>query len=1173
MPPRGKNVILVTYEITFEKLNLTSTGAKNYNAKRLILAWRRGTKKENKGESGAANCTQRVCHFKHTVTFQATLVQDKKTDEFEEKLLGIAVRVHDADAKPKKGVKVPKSIGKTLLDIGKYGNNNTSADTIVSLSSRKLPSVTVHINTTWERFNGKTLKAVEATEDPSKKAAANVKTLNANSQALGDKDEEDKKKKAEDEEKKKKKAEAKKAKSKKGKKEKGDGKDGDDSEVDGGSGKNKKKKKKGAGVEDTAAGVATAAEDGAASAAGAVGAAVVGAVDIAGITAQKPKSRIRCGDQEYDLETGSQGSNEEEMSEAVQFTEDVTDGDGNEDEPGLEHDPFDDGDADVDPAQRIGAALGRMSTGGGGGADMHENDDNDDVVFGEGFPLTVRDKDYDMGEADIEALYDTILYCIFLPVYREMDGGVSPMYLLYVFRTSLGLTKRNQDDLVDLALETSCSYEYALLQFKFQLQKLDSHPYYNRDTMRGLSSFLQWKDDEKKRLTDMIEKLQELANPDEVSQPSQKVIGHLNKLVKYRCHHLYHEMLSILFEYEKPSVERETMKAGDDESCEEPHGRRSTRAMSLSDVAPALLTESARWLLTEYGERHQIRPLYREICWLDVQARHFKPSLERQCAIFHSLQDVVTALQDDECTMSLQDEDLLNNTLNCIYGNLSRQFETLLSFVDMFESSASLKISMRMIEVANQAESRCPTRNVSVRSTLLKEYVQGAVQYQYKTMTKAVHDDLDSQGKKVKDADRLVNVCNLLTIEILNAQCLDSVFKDHFDIVSLCISEYLELLIDDVHTCLKPLSTLTAPAEVLPLCIKLRETNVQLLSMFPTNCVEVQSVSSVFHPFIAKWTASTFQRLRIWVRQTCGMDKWNRVPKMKHTRAVDDIFAKLNEPMHALRELSGAVVSDEDPNAVNMLTAYGEAVVCAIGEFYSECVHETFLESIPVPEGNQEELKKKFSTVVYDEKKKQTMKRKFVMEGTDILKTIPKKAVPDFEAEIPLLHVRASNLLAFGEQLDELVAKYPVEFMQTFTPALRALKKTISMELHLLTCWMNISIEKELDFFVNKNKAKTKPKLKRKGLDGLFEFLETELGVLSQGLDGNLLTAVLRKLWKTSVYDLQGLIVPNLPSSSADKIKQALTELQKFFDKFGRGFASFAALENETIRMLEANTS
>ncbi len=88
--PKEKNKLKIKFEVALK--TVSNISAKS-NEKYVYIAWKRGKKKGNRGESKRVKVTNGVANFAdETFTFEATLVQFEKLKKFEEKKMELSLK-------------------------------------------------------------------------------------------------------------------------------------------------------------------------------------------------------------------------------------------------------------------------------------------------------------------------------------------------------------------------------------------------------------------------------------------------------------------------------------------------------------------------------------------------------------------------------------------------------------------------------------------------------------------------------------------------------------------------------------------------------------------------------------------------------------------------------------------------------------------------------------------------------------------------------------------------------------------------------------------------------------------------------------------------------------------------------------------------------------------------
>eukprot|EP00026_Physarum_polycephalum_P000657 Phypoly_transcript_00658.p1 GENE.Phypoly_transcript_00658~~Phypoly_transcript_00658.p1 ORF type:complete len:1364 (+),score=481.35 Phypoly_transcript_00658:143-4234(+) len=118
----------------------------------LFISWKRGSKKENSGESKHAAIKDQTAVFDFTLPLICTLYQDPKKG-FEEKSVVFTLKEET------KGGKKANTLGKLAIDLAEFANSKTERIRTFTIKEKKTPvaNITLSFKTTWLKMDGKTL--------------------------------------------------------------------------------------------------------------------------------------------------------------------------------------------------------------------------------------------------------------------------------------------------------------------------------------------------------------------------------------------------------------------------------------------------------------------------------------------------------------------------------------------------------------------------------------------------------------------------------------------------------------------------------------------------------------------------------------------------------------------------------------------------------------------------------------------------------------------------------------------------------------------------------------------------------------------------------------------------------------------------------------------------------
>eukprot|EP01104_Vermistella_antarctica_P018896 TRINITY_DN717_c2_g1_i1.p1 TRINITY_DN717_c2_g1~~TRINITY_DN717_c2_g1_i1.p1 ORF type:complete len:1200 (-),score=468.87 TRINITY_DN717_c2_g1_i1:99-3698(-) len=118
------------------------------NDNHVFVAWRRGAKKDNSGETDPITVTKRVALMNQVVECPCTLIFDQKTQKVEEKSIALSLK-----QKSPGGEKKATTLGSIRQDLSSYSVHGTNQLLSLPLSKKSNgPSIEMLVITNWLRF-------------------------------------------------------------------------------------------------------------------------------------------------------------------------------------------------------------------------------------------------------------------------------------------------------------------------------------------------------------------------------------------------------------------------------------------------------------------------------------------------------------------------------------------------------------------------------------------------------------------------------------------------------------------------------------------------------------------------------------------------------------------------------------------------------------------------------------------------------------------------------------------------------------------------------------------------------------------------------------------------------------------------------------------------------------
>jgi DNA repair ATPase RecN len=149
-----KNAIKVRFNVTVK--SAFNLGAES-DGKPYTIAWKRGSKSKNRGQTKKVEAKGGIVTFGETFTLVATMLQDEKSKKFDTKKLELLVKEED---------KKSREVGKLTIELGDYASAGKHGPFTVALGDDKKskkaskdgrgsPSIKFDVESEWTHFNKK----------------------------------------------------------------------------------------------------------------------------------------------------------------------------------------------------------------------------------------------------------------------------------------------------------------------------------------------------------------------------------------------------------------------------------------------------------------------------------------------------------------------------------------------------------------------------------------------------------------------------------------------------------------------------------------------------------------------------------------------------------------------------------------------------------------------------------------------------------------------------------------------------------------------------------------------------------------------------------------------------------------------------------------------------------
>jgi len=156
-----KSSIKVVFEVTFRGASGILPNTNNQTKSQLFLVWKRGSKKNNRGETKHAELGPvgqgqgQGAQWNETFTIHATMLQHERHKKFDKKILDVVLKEVQENAKK------ARELGSLGINLGDFAANGTSVTKEFKFARMKgfamNPSLSVHIQSRWAKVDGKTV--------------------------------------------------------------------------------------------------------------------------------------------------------------------------------------------------------------------------------------------------------------------------------------------------------------------------------------------------------------------------------------------------------------------------------------------------------------------------------------------------------------------------------------------------------------------------------------------------------------------------------------------------------------------------------------------------------------------------------------------------------------------------------------------------------------------------------------------------------------------------------------------------------------------------------------------------------------------------------------------------------------------------------------------------------